>query len=63
MDLLKAIHERKSIRAFKSDPIPKERVEEILTLAIHAPSAINLQPWEFIIVTRGREGKAKSQAD
>jgi nitroreductase len=51
MDLLKAIHERKSIRAFKSDPIPKERVEEILTLAIHAPSAINLQPSEFIVVT------------
>jgi nitroreductase len=50
MDLLKAIQERKSIRAFKSDPIPKERVEEILTLAIHAPSAINLQPWEFTIV-------------
>jgi nitroreductase len=50
MDLLKAIQERKSIRAFKSDLIPKERVEEILTLAIHAPSAINLQPWEFTIV-------------
>ncbi len=50
MDLLKAIQERKSIRAFKSDPIPKETVEEILTLAIHAPSAINLQPWEFTIV-------------
>jgi nitroreductase len=50
MDLLKAIQERKSIRAFKSDPIPKERIEEILTLAIRAPSAINLQPWEFTIV-------------
>jgi nitroreductase len=51
MDLLKAIRERKSIRAFKSDPVPRERVEEILDLTIHAPSAINLQPWEFIIVT------------
>jgi nitroreductase len=50
MDLLKAIQERKSIRAFKSDPIPKENIEEILTLAIRAPSAINLQPWEFTIV-------------
>jgi nitroreductase len=51
MDLLKAIRERKSIRAFKSDPVPRERVEEILNLTIHAPSAINLQPWEFIVVT------------
>ena len=51
MDLLKAMNERKSIRAFKSDPISKERLEEILRLSIHAPSAINLQPWEFIVVT------------
>jgi len=51
MDLLKAIRERKSIRAFKSDPVPRERIEEILNLTIHAPTAINLQPWEFIVVT------------
>jgi len=51
MDLLKVIKERKSIRAFKPDPIPKGKIEEILRLTIHAPSAINLQPWEFIIVT------------
>jgi len=51
MDLLKAIKERKSHRAFKSDPVPKETIEEILRLSIHAPSAINLQPWELIVVT------------
>jgi len=51
MDLLKVINERKSIRAFKSEPIPREKIEEILSLTIHAPSAINLQPWEFIILT------------
>ena len=51
MDLLKVIKERRSIRAYKSDPVPKERIEEILRLTIQAPSAINLQPWEFIVVT------------
>jgi nitroreductase len=51
MDLLKVINERKSIRAFKTDPVPREKIEEILSLTIHAPSAINLQPWEFIILT------------
>ncbi len=51
MDLLKAIEERKSIRAYKPDLVPKDRIEEILKLATHAPSAINLQPWEFIVVT------------
>ena len=50
MDLLKAIKERKSIRAFKSDPVPREKIEEILRSATYAPSAINLQPWEFIVV-------------
>jgi nitroreductase len=50
MDILTVIEERKSIRAFKPDPVPKETLEEILRLAIHAPSAINLQPWEFHVV-------------
>ncbi len=53
MDLLKAINERRSQRAFRPDPVPKEKIEEILKLAIHSPSAINLQPWEFIVVTGG----------
>ena len=50
MDLQTVIRERKSIRAFRSEPVPKETIEEILRLAIHAPSAINLQPWEFHVV-------------
>jgi len=51
MDLIKAIIERRSIRAFKPDPIPKDKIEAVLNLALHAPSAINLQPWEFVVVT------------
>jgi len=51
MDLIKAIRERKSFRAFKPDPISRETIQEVLTLASHAPSAINLQPWEFVVVT------------
>ncbi|MCX8110588.1 MAG: nitroreductase [Syntrophorhabdaceae bacterium] len=50
MELLKVIKERKSIRAFRPDAIPKETVEEILKLATCAPSAINLQPWELYVV-------------
>jgi nitroreductase len=50
MDLFKAITERKSIRAFKPDHVPKEKVEEILQWVTNAPSAINLQPWEFFVV-------------
>ena len=50
MDLEKAIDGRRSIRAFKPDPISMEIIENILNLVIKAPSAINLQPWEFIVV-------------
>jgi nitroreductase len=50
MDLISVIKERKSCRAFKPDPVSKETIEEILRLATHAPSAINLQPYEFTVV-------------
>jgi nitroreductase len=50
MDVIDAIKERRSIRRFKPDPVPREKIEEILSLAIRAPSAINLQPCEFTVV-------------
>lgn len=50
MDLIKAIDSRRSIRAFKPNPVPREAIEKILNLVVKAPSAINLQPWEFVIV-------------
>jgi nitroreductase len=50
MDTLKTIRERRSTRAFQPVPVPRETVEEILRLTINAPSANNLQPWEFVVV-------------
>ncbi|MEM1545263.1 MAG: nitroreductase family protein [Candidatus Methanomethylicia archaeon] len=58
MDLFKAIYERTSIRSFKSSPIPEEDLMKILDYAIQAPSAGNLQPWEFVIV-KNEETKRK----
>lgn len=60
MDLIDAIKNRKSIRAFKPDAVPKELIREIMNLVICAPSAINLQPWEFLIVM-GEEKKRLSR--
>jgi nitroreductase len=51
MDIVEAINQRKSIRAFKSDPVPKEILKEIMELALRAPSYDNTQPWELAIVT------------
>ncbi len=51
MDIAEAINMRKSIRAFRSDPIPQNILKEILELAQRAPSWTNIQPWEFAVVT------------
>jgi nitroreductase len=50
MDVAEAIRNRKSIRGFKPDPVPKELLEAILDAACRAPSALNLQPWEFFVI-------------
>lgn len=51
MEILEAISQRQSIRAFKPDPVPRELIEQILGLAQRAPSWANTQPWEFVIVS------------
>lgn len=51
MDVLEAIQKRRSIRGFKPDPVPKEILEEMLRAAVRAPSAMNTQPWEFMVLS------------
>ena len=51
MELTEAIKERRSIRRYKSDPVPHEVIQEILENAVWAPSAQNLQPWYFLALT------------
>ena len=51
---------RRSIRKFKTDAIPQQQLEEILSLTQRAPSAWNLQPWRYVVVTNP-ELKAKLQ--
>ncbi len=50
MELEKVITKRHSTRAFLDKPVPRETIEKLLTLSTKAPSAINLQPWEFTVV-------------
>ncbi len=42
---------RRSTRGFKPDPVPRALIEEVLTLAMRAPSSMNTQPWNFTVVT------------
>jgi len=51
MDLIEAINTRKSVRAFKSDPVPRKILSQIMENAVKASSWGNSQPWEFAIVS------------
>ena len=51
MEIVEAIHHRKSIRAFKPKSVPQEILKEIMELALRAPSWANTQPWEFAVVS------------
>ncbi len=50
MDVSEAIEKRRSIRKFKQDPIPEEKIRLLLESARLAPSGTNTQPWRFIVV-------------
>jgi len=50
LDVLDAVKGRRSIRAFTDQPVSEDEVNALIDAACHAPSAGNIQPWEFIIV-------------
>jgi len=54
---IEAIKERRSIRKFKTDAIPRELIEKVLAAAVQAPSALNKQPWRFVVL----EGAKKDE--
>jgi nitroreductase len=51
MDFYDVINQRRSIRGYKADPIPEASIQRIAEAVSIAPSACNLQPWSFRIVT------------
>lgn len=50
MDVVQLIKNRRSIRNYKSDPISEKDLLEILESGMAAPSAVNLQPWYFVVI-------------
>jgi nitroreductase len=51
LDVIEAIHTRRSIRKFQQKPVSNELVRDLLTAAMSAPSAGNQQPWQFVVIT------------
>jgi nitroreductase len=47
MTLDEVLARRRSVRAFRPDPVPRETIEEILRAAARAPSGTNIQPWKI----------------
>jgi nitroreductase len=50
MKVSDAVTTRKTMRAFRADPVPEETVREILRLAARAPSGGNVQPWRVHVL-------------
>jgi nitroreductase len=50
-DVLSIIHNRKSVRNFTGESVTPHEIDILLKAAMAAPSAVNCQPWEFVIVT------------
>jgi nitroreductase len=50
MELSQAIRQRRAVRDFRPDPVPRTIIVELLEAATWAPSAMNRQPWLFTVV-------------
>jgi nitroreductase len=62
MELLEAIKTRRSTRNYKKQTIPQNAIETIIDAARNAPSAGNIQPWEFVIIKNPTTKKKLAEA-
>ncbi len=58
MDIIEAIYHRRSVRDYKADAVPREVIDALIAAAVHAPSAMNLQPWAFLAI-EGRDALSR----
>ncbi len=57
-ETIKTIHQRKSVRHFTDKEVTKEQLEAIVRAGMAAPTAVNAQPWQFLVIT-DKELKSK----
>jgi nitroreductase len=51
MDAIEVLKTRRSVRAYKAEPVPREIIEDVIDCGRLAATAVNIQPWEFVVVT------------
>jgi nitroreductase len=61
-DLLRAIRERRSVLSFEERPVDDDAIQAVLEAGRWAPSYINSQPWEFIVIRSPRLGAQVADA-
>jgi nitroreductase len=59
--VIENIMTRASVRKFTTQPVEKEKVETILRAGMAAPTAVNKQPWHFVVVTTPEKLKSINQ--
>ncbi|MCL6581111.1 MAG: nitroreductase family protein [Firmicutes bacterium] len=63
LDFLELARTRRSIRRYRPDPVPEELLLRVLEAARWAPSAVNSQPWHFVVVRDpGRRSELAARA-
>jgi nitroreductase len=62
MDFNTAIFGRRSVREYTSDPVTPETIRALIDAAVHAPNAVNQQPWTFTVV-RDQQALARLSND
>lgn len=50
-DAIETLRTRRSIRTYTAEPVPRGVIEEIIDCARLAPTAMNDQPWDFLVLT------------
>lgn len=61
MDALNTIMERRSCRVYQDRPVSEETIEALLKAGMVAPSAMNSQPWEFLVMQDAEKKAAAAE--
>jgi 5,6-dimethylbenzimidazole synthase len=51
MEFKQVMESRRSVRVFEDRPVSQEELDALITAAAWAPSPLNLQPWQFVVIT------------
>ena len=62
LDLFEAVRLRRSVRAFTGEAVSDQEAEKLLEAARTAPSAGNIQPWEFVVVRKTEAKRRLAEA-